>query len=371
MVETLSAHPEQPSVELLDEKQFPEDLAERISHATGQVVIQAMQAEVSPETEPIFESAIEAKDRGVPTTVRLDRVTRRHIWEGENQAWLHNGNVVVHKGDRQAVKEANAERENLFTELISKGILNPDFHKRITQKFLSHDHIKMALVDGVAWLGTMNFRAKDFKISNFMLRITDENLVKIVRYVNEQIESGTLLKDRVFRTADSVKKSQTDILVDAGNRFGSVIYDKAVKMIESLSPGDEFVMISQWPPAKLLFGKIIEDMTKKAELGAKGTFLMSPAEFHHPVKKLSYMLQRRMEKIYGKNPNLDAINLPRQTHAKALLIKRADGKKEVLVGSHNFSRMTVWNGTREMAMWTDDPEVVGQVESFLDDVQNE
>ena len=68
---------------------------------------------------------------------------------------------------------------------------------------------------------------------------------------------------------------------------------------------------------------------------------------------------------------MKAVNLARMTHAKAFLIKRVNGEREVLFGSHNLSSWTVHNGTRELAMWTKDPVIVSQVDEFLNAVQSE
>jgi len=86
---------------------------------------------------------------------------------------------------------------------------------------------------------------------------------------------------------------------------------------------------------------------------------------------VSLALQKKVDKMQAKNPNMIIENLPQRTHAKAFLIKRADGSRETLFGSHNFTSWTVRNGTRELAMWSQDPDVTTMIEDFLGSVRRD
>lgn len=385
--QTIDSQPESWCV-LLNEKEAPPELTDSISKATGRVVVASMQFEVTPETKPLIDEVIGAHERGADTTVRFDRVARKHIRAGDSQAWLLRGRTVYHRGNKPELKEHNNNRESVFKRLGKLGILDRNFHKRGKFKLLSHDHIKMVIADSIAFLGTMNLRAIDFQISNFMMKITDTRIVDAIKEVSDLIDQGMLRKDLRREFVAPNGHSKIELLVDAGNKYQSVIYDRGVEMARSLRSGDEFTFISQWPPIKtMVFGKIVSRLTHKTDQRffgkiysklfnttkpqVKGKFLMSPEEYHHPIKGAGRILQRSIEKKYGDNSNIQIKNLARQTHAKALLIKRADGSREVLYGSHNFTRFTVRNGTREMAMWTDDPVVVDKIVTFLQNLENE
>jgi hypothetical protein len=218
----------------------------------------------------------------------------------------------------------------------------------------------------------MNFREVDYKISNFMVKVTDPQWVDAVKQVFDHTEGTELGNDKAFVKYDEDQQIETALLMDSGQERQSVILDKARQMADSLAPGDEFVLISQYPPLKMMFGDLLGDLQEKARQGAHGSFLMSPEENLHPFsRRASRRLQGMVDKAEELNPNLKVTNLARQTHAKAFLIKRSDGQKEVLFGSHNFIDRSVRHGTKELAMWTKDPAIVDQIEAFLQAVENE
>ncbi|HEY5441992.1 MAG TPA: hypothetical protein VIJ68_00465 [Candidatus Saccharimonadales bacterium] len=66
---------------------------------------------------------------------------------------------------------------------------------------------------------------------------------------------------------------------------------------------------------------------------------------------------------------MDIVHLPIATHAKAFFIKRANGDTEVICGTHDFAEWTVRIGTREMSLWSKDPEITSQIEKFIKDIQ--
>jgi len=51
-------------------------------------------------------------------------------------------------------------------------------------------------------------------------------------------------------------------------------------------------------------------------------------------------------------------------HAKFIIFTMKDGSKTAISGSHNFAYTGVLFGTREIALETTNPQVIGQLESF-------
>jgi phosphatidylserine/phosphatidylglycerophosphate/cardiolipin synthase-like enzyme len=353
-------------------QEFRDDFVASASLATEQVGLETMQFEVCEDTQPIYDTITQAKERGVEDVrFHYDRVALRHLRVGEDQAFVFLGRTVLHRGDKAALKQANTERVQLVNSLESQQITDPSNRKRGQNNHMSHNHVKLAIVDDTAWFGTMNFRAMDFDISNFMVKVTDPHWVDKLKEVFEQTEATDPQEDKVFTKYDEADREETVLLLDAGAKDKSVIYEKALQMADSLREGDEFVMISQWPPIKTVYGAFAEKLSEKTKAGARGTYLMSPEDRLHPSRRASRMLQTQVKKMEQLDPNMKAVNLARMTHAKAFMIKRANGEQEVLFGSHNLTSWTVHNGTRELAMWSKDPMIVGQIASFLESVQSE
>ena len=51
-------------------------------------------------------------------------------------------------------------------------------------------------------------------------------------------------------------------------------------------------------------------------------------------------------------------------HAKFIIFTMKDGSKVAITGSHNFAYTGVLFGTREIALETNDPSIISQLESF-------
>ncbi|HUC21051.1 MAG TPA: hypothetical protein VMR98_06210 [Candidatus Polarisedimenticolaceae bacterium] len=353
-------------------QEFRDDFSAAMGRATEQVGLETMQFELCDDTQPIFDGLTSAKQRGVADVrFHYDRVALRHIRAGEDEALVFKGRTVFHKGDKAALRKANTGRELLVGEMEADQIADPAFKKRGSDKRLSHNHVKLAIADGAAWFGTMNLRALDFEMSNFMVKVSDPESVAVLKEVFDQTEAPTLGDDKVFVMNNGESDEEVMFLVDSGVKGQSVIYDKALDMAASLREGDKFVMISQWPPVKAVYGGFSKKLQAKLQEGVRGTFLLSPAQDLHPSGRASRALQEQVDNMQARNPTMTAENLARKTHAKAFLIERVNGEREVLFGSHNLTSWTVRNGTRELAMWTKDPEVVAQISEFLDDVREE
>jgi len=353
-------------------EQFVADFANIAATATQQVAMQTMQFENCDATRPIFLALTAAKERGVPTVDFLyDRVALRHLHLGKSQSFSL-GRIAVHIGDKPALKQAFHERELLVGVLESAGITNPDNRKRGQNRHMSHDHVKLAIVDDTAWFGTMNLRASDFDMSNFMMKVTDPTCVAILKDIYRLAEGDETEGDKAFILQKHEGSDDTVVYLDEGEKGRSIIYDKSVAMAQSLEPGDSFILIGQWPPVPIMYGDIAKILHQKTTSGVHGTYLMSPEDELHPSRRASRMLQKRVKKMESiEENNMEAINLSRKTHAKAFLVVRGNGDREVLFGSHNFTRFTVRNGTRELAMWSKNPAIVDQLQQFLADVRAE
>lgn len=349
---------------------FRDDFVEAASRAQERVSLLTMQFEVNSDTEPMFEAMKEAEAKGVDTRFVYDRVARKHLRHNEDQAWTLRGRTVFHRGDKLKLRQSNADREGMITAMEESGVTDPVYKQRFKDKAFSHNHIKLAIVDQAAWFGTMNLRGLDFKWSNFMMKVTDTRWVEALKHVFDDSGSRTVTDDmEIFDDAENPKNA---LLVDGGKKQSSVIYEKACDMVDSLEDGDEIIYIGQWPPVKMAFGKLANKIYENlATKDIKAKFLISPEDQLHPTKWGSRKLQKAMDRKVRKHLNLHVKNLARPTHAKAILINRADGSSEVLFGSHNFTRFTVKNGTKELSMWSQDLEVVDQLSKFLSETEAE
>ena len=388
--------------ELQTAQQFRDDFVAAINAAglDDQIAFETMQFEVCDNTLPIFDALRNAKQGGVKnTSFRYDRVARQHLRdpEGQGEAWFRpdtlGGLAIYGSHDQEGKTEKNLgktdatslrgkpfnedtisrlsnafqTREALIAEFEAAGITDPRFKERGGFKPLSHDHTKLAIVGSIAWLGTMNQRAVDYEWSNFMIKVTDPDVVAAIKHVYAQDEKPSLHLDEVLLD----NHPDTRLLFDVGNRGESVVYQHALEIVDSLQPDDEITMIGQWPPVSSMYGSLAKNLMTKLSEGAKGTFLLSPEKHLHPNAFTARLFKKKMDKRVAQNGDMSVVYLARQTHAKALLVKRARGSMELLGGSHNFTSWTVFNGTRELAIHTTNSDLTTQMEKYLDSLQAE
>lgn len=344
--------------QLQNPREFVRDFTEKAKSAKKLVGIETMQFEVCDDTRPLFTSLLQANADRV--RFHYDRVASQHIEAGENKATVYRGLAIPYRGTGfREVNRAARERQGVLDELQRRDIAIETEKKGHFQ----HNHVKLAVADETAWFGTMNLRARDFHISNFMMRVDDPFWVDQLTKIFHQSEEEGSTNDRVLRKPGD---DATEILLDAGVKGQSRIYQRAQEMVRDMSAGDEFIFVGQWPPVKVFMGSLIDELDAKVQReGITGIFLISPETELHPSQRVSLLLQGRAEKKYKDLAGVSLINLETATHAKAFMIRHKDGSSEALFGSHNLSSFTVRNGTRELSMWSRDPEITGQLDSFI------
>jgi len=261
--------------ELQNPYEFVADLSDKIHEAKDGVYIEVMQFEKCAATEPIFEALIEKNRSGVPVDFVYDRVALNHIRSGEGEAFIRGDRIVTRGGDKHELQQAARNHERFVTELEIEGISDPGLRERGNRKRLNHDHVKLAIVDNEAWIGTMNLRELDFNMSNFMVKMADPYWVDVLKEVFDDAKNTKPDSDKVY-TKPGAEHPDTALLLDHGVKKQSVIYDQVVRMAESLQPGDEFELIGQFPPINVMYGKLMEVLSAKMKGDAKGTFLISP-----------------------------------------------------------------------------------------------
>lgn len=325
--------------ELQTVQEFKEDFVNAVSSATtaDQIAFQTMQFEICDETQPIVDALVSAKMRGVEyVSFRYDRVAREHIRdpEGQGQAWFRPdtlGGLAIYAADGDAKKRlgttlgtslrgeplkgetikrlssAFRAREDAITILEELGITDPAYKERGSYKRGSHDHIKMAIVGDTAWLGTANQRAVDYEWSNFMIKVSDPEVVSALKDIYGKDQNPGLNADEVLLE----NRPDVRLFFDAGNKGESVIYQQALTMIASLQSGDSITMIGQWPPVNSMYGDLAKQFMSKMSAGIEGKFLLSPEDHLHPNAFAARVFKGKMDKKVTQNPNMSAVYLAR------------------------------------------------------------
>ena len=351
--------------ELQSPQEFRDSFISESARASHRVKGIILQLESGPDTDPIYESMIAAQERGVrDVELVYEPASVAHISRGASEGNIRKGKVLRYRGDKSVVQQAHAERQTMIKKLQGLGIIaTPEPEEKLSRQ--SHNHIKLFIVDNVAWIGSMNLRESDFAMSNAMIKITNPELVEQLTRLYD------VSTQKAVAPNETIISGESEILFDGGNPKDSVIYTKAVDMIDSLQEGDEVVLIGQYAPVKMMYGRLLDKMRSKMERGVKVKFLTPPTVALHPVGGAARWLQKGIDKRESQTPNMEAITLARKTHLKAMIITRANGEREVLFGSHNLTSWTVRLGNKELSIWSNDPEIVDSIASLLDQVEHE
>lgn len=242
-------------------------------------------------------------------------------------------------------------RKQTFQTVMEKGakitFINPPSlleHLIIT---MGRNHMKIFLIDNIAWIGGVNFADGYFKRQDIMVKITDEAIVDPIAQVFMQVHEDKLHHDEILQT-----KHNATLFIDSGQTGKSVILDCAVRMVEK---ANHLVQIAT---AFIPDGAFLEALIDAENRGVRVELAVPPPGrtigVYRIVNQMS-QIQMRLRNThftiyYEKNP----------VHAKILLVDKAI----VLFGSHNFLTKGVLMRTGELALQSSDKTLVANVSDF-------
>lgn len=213
--------------------------------------------------------------------------------------------------------------------------------------FAGVTHIKWIIIDDIVYcFGGTNLYKKGLQSTDYMFKTTNKPLASI------------LIKEHVsIIVADASPQSYAGyqkilpfgrLLIDSGKRRESLIYQRACILAKK---ADHISFVSQYCPS----GELATYLLKKPA----DTYFNRPeqANFLNRLLIQSTMLKTGMKTSYQKSKYI---------HAKFMIFTMPDGREVALTGSHNFTYSGVQLGTREVALETDQPEIVTQLKSFLE-----
>lgn len=239
-------------------------------------------------------------------------------------------------GDFKPVVEAV---NNLRASGVKCTVINKP-PRPLKNPFGGRAHIKFAVINDEVFIGGCNLsdpalldvmvRAKSQRLAGYMSGFTRD----VIHY--KSVRRALVRRDVSFKIDDT-----TELLIDAGVKRQSLIYDRALQLISSAS--SRVYMTCQYFPNNRTPSELA-----KAHYRGVGVHLA----YNHPdqhnsairsVQKrtVAYNRRRLPESVFENQLNLDRDYL----HAKILI-----SEKEAIIGSHNFVKMGVNLGTAEIAL---------------------
>lgn len=317
-------------MELISASDYPRYLCRCIDNARRRVVLTAMTVQWGVAMEPVFAALLRARRRGIRVTVLIDPYSFHpagydyQLYKMTNRVRAQKTQLVINE-----LKAAGADIH--FSAAIS---LSP---------FKGRNHIKISVVDNlVLTFGGVNLRDEAFTYADYMFAKESSQLAQFAVQLIEDIAHGRQQDDQKWEW----KKGHT-VFVDAGHPGQSIIYQTACDIVRHAK---KVIYVSQMVPTG--------ELARLLRATDYAAYFNRPAQAGFPMN-LSLLFDQwaaRVSTIYTKRQYI---------HAKCILAEMPDGTKVSLTGSHNFNWRGVAYGTKEIAVYSEEPELHQRLSSFV------
>lgn len=215
--------------------------------------------------------------------------------------------------------------------------------------FSGRNHMKCLVVDDVVYsFGGVNMDSDSFDHTDYMFEVKSKQLALELRDdITRIVEADG--RNFAYRSHEFDFGKRSKVLVDGGLQIDSIIYRRACQLAKE---ADDILFVSQYCPTNKLSRimkrkktRLYFNSPKRANNGFNGTWIAINMFF------------TGNKSLYTRRPYL---------HAKFIIFTMPGGEKIALTGSNNFNFLSVLFGTREIALQTEDPKIIRQLESFFE-----
>ncbi|HSX28655.1 MAG TPA: phospholipase D-like domain-containing protein [Candidatus Saccharimonadales bacterium] len=319
------------ALQLVDAKEYGEQLAAIIPSAKKRILIAAMIVAYDTYTGPLLEAILQAQKRGVAVHIVVDRFSQLPLaYEG----FFFSKEIQRRRQDFETFAAALQKSGGRISYVGKKWSHNP---------FAGRLHAKFTVVDDTAYtFGGVNFSGRHFGFADVMVQTRDVKVCDTLEALATKIAAHSILKD-----LDETINDSSQLLFDGGTPGTSVIYQRTCELAAKAS---KIYYVSQMCPSGKL-GRILHD--KKAEC-----YFNRPSQAGPPNNLGIWVDQRRfgIANLYKGATYI---------HAKCMLFEMPDGSKALITGSNNFSWRGIAYGTKEIAMYSTNTHLYDQLYDFM------
>lgn len=319
--------------EVLKPNDFLQDFILEVGRAKRRAWVQTMYMRPGKVTTQVLTILKTAAAQGINTKVHLDwydLLTQKAHFTLQDQA---NKSVLI--SDLQSVGA-----KILFTN-------PPNLIEKILP-YKGRNHMKMTIVDDVAYLGGTNFGDEDFNCLDFMVKITDKAIVETI--VNQFIEVD---KNQLLEDKKTYVNNDTTILVDAGKSGRSIILDNAINIIKQAERS--ILHVSQFVPD----GKFLRALHSMYKRKIKVEVITTTKNQSNKVFALVHKLNQLEMSI--RNWQIPVTFYRFNVHAKLTIVDETIA----LFGSHNMSEKGVIMGTAEITIQSKNKALLRDLTAFV------
>ncbi len=273
------------------------------------------------------------------------------------------GPLFWHKTLPKQLKEPFKSFHDNLTKLSTAGVnitlLNPG-PKLLSNPFSGRSHIKYCLINDTSYIGGCNLSSSVH--IDIMIKSNNKTLAQTLRQFSQKITAEPTVKKALKHKDQTIKiNKDLDLLIDAGVKKQSIIYDQALHLIDSAK--EYIFMTSQYPP----HGATAHRLARATKRGVNVRLLYnSPVKHHGYIKLLLSVTKKYYQIILPKE--LFKNELPEDNlyiHSKALLSDTG-----AMFGSHNFATAGVKFGTAEFCLQFGTPRYNDQIIKTIENQLN-
>jgi cardiolipin synthase len=326
-------HSNMPQVpKLLLPSDYVSDAAKHIREAKTRVSFLSMIVTDDDSTDELIDALSDAARRGVDVEAAADMFTYGEI-----------GGFFLPTQYR--TKQSRATNR-MSKRLIKSGAQFTWLGRSHATIFSGRTHIKWCVVDDTVYsFGGVNLYKEGIENIDYMFKVEDGALA--TKLIDEYHRLARADAGGYAYRSHSFQHGDDTILIDGGFFGDSIIYRRICK----LTAGAQHVtLVSQYCPTGK-FSRLLKATSSQL-------YFNTP---HHANYINSLVIRAGMfftgnKTLYKKSQYL---------HAKFIIFDMKDGRHIAITGSHNFVNAGVLLGTREIALQTENPQVIAQLRHFL------
>ncbi len=330
-------------------KQFFADFIHCAATAKKRIYLQSIFFESGEVLEQIEAVIVKKAQEGVAVHVMIDWVSERYVEDNPHilptlKKSVNTKKDLVHRQTKLLIKRWKQAGITFTTTNPQNGI-------SLFLSIYGRNHKKIYLVDDTAvWLGSANLLDRTVRSVEIMTKFTNPIMINAVSE-----EFFKVNNNRPSQNYSLSVSPQYELLVDAGTRGKSIIYDNATEAV--ISAKQSIVFASPFAPD----GKILKAMIATAKRGVPITIVTNNIDYKNfTVFPYNIPYKIMLEQIKHEK-NISVLYQDRKVHAKILIVD----SMIALFGSHNFVDIGVQLATEEIAVRTTDAHLISQIKTFL------
>ena len=323
------------SLKLLLPEVYVSELVASIDSAKYRINLMSLVINEDESTKELIDALVRASQRGIKVSIGMDLYFTFKEIGATASRWSYL---------RSQVSKMRATRKRLIKAGASVRWLG-QFGLTLVS---SRTHLKWSIVDDDTYcFGGVNLYSLGVANNDYMFKSTNSRLAERLSAEHELV----LSTDKALRAypSHSFEADHGRVLVDGGYMLDSIIYKRVIKLAKQAK---SIVYVSQYTPTGQL-GRVLKQ--KKTKL------------YFNNWRYTDDILNVIMLRLGSSLQGLESSYKHRQyLHAKFMIFYMLDGQRVAISGSHNFVRLGVITGTREVALETKDSDTIDQLEEFFE-----